>query len=310
MLGRVGIHRIRFFTRVSPFIPAAFAVWAGPMKKCNASASSLLPVESLEQRRLFSAGIAFHSAPLAPSATPALVSHAKAAAPATRVTLKVTGQGSFFASGVTITATVKSNVRGTAPAGTVRFLNGGNPIAIDANGNPLALALGSDGKASYTFGVSNVTLLPTQDPISAVYTSSNSLPGSSSKTVVVKIKTPKFVTKSDGLQISTVKKGTGTATLAAGRTARVVYTGLLASNGKIFDYTNAHGSSSGPFSFTVQSSPEQVIPGFDEGVVGMKVGEIRVLSLPANLGYGSRGIPPTIPANAALIFSIKLLSIS
>ncbi|MBL8121712.1 FKBP-type peptidyl-prolyl cis-trans isomerase [Candidatus Saccharibacteria bacterium] len=82
------------------------------------------------------------------------------------------------------------------------------------------------------------------------------------------------------------------------------YYGTLASDGTMFDenYTTAIG-----FAFTLGSG--QVIQGWDQGLVGMKVGGERRLVIPANLGYGEAGSPPKIPANADLVFVVKLLRI-
>jgi peptidylprolyl isomerase len=107
----------------------------------------------------------------------------------------------------------------------------------------------------------------------------------------------------DGLKIEDVRIGKG-ATAQTGDTVRVHYTGWLA-NGKIFDASKFHGNT--PFSF--QLGAGQVIQGWDIGVVGMKVGGIRQLVIPAKLGYGSSGAPPTIPPDATLTFRIHLLSI-
>ena len=83
----------------------------------------------------------------------------------------------------------------------------------------------------------------------------------------------------------------------------VHYTGTL-KDGTVFDSSRKHGS---PFDFVIGQG--RVIKGLDEGVLGMKVGGKRKLTIPADLAYGARGSPPTIPPNATLIFEVKLLSI-
>ena len=62
-----------------------------------------------------------------------------------------------------------------------------------------------------------------------------------------------------------------------------------------------------PFSFPLGAG--MVIQGWDQGIVGMKVGEKVKLTIPAELGYGAMGYPPVIPANATLIFEVELLAI-
>ena len=59
-----------------------------------------------------------------------------------------------------------------------------------------------------------------------------------------------------------------------------------------------------PFQFPLGAG--QVIPGWDQGVLGMRVGGRRKLIIPADLAYGAQGYPPSIPADAALIFDIDL----
>jgi peptidylprolyl isomerase len=88
----------------------------------------------------------------------------------------------------------------------------------------------------------------------------------------------------------------------AGETVTVNYVGVLYKGGKEFD---ASWKRNEPFTFTLGRG--QVIPGWDQGVAGMKVGGRRLLIIPAPLGYGAKGSPPTIPANAALVFVVDLL---
>jgi FKBP-type peptidyl-prolyl cis-trans isomerase FkpA len=88
-----------------------------------------------------------------------------------------------------------------------------------------------------------------------------------------------------------------------GDKVRVHYTGTLMS-GKEFDSSRERG----PFDFTLGKA--EVIKGWDEGVVGMKVGGKRRLVVPEALGYGEAGNPPTIPPKAGLKFEVELLEIN
>lgn len=108
----------------------------------------------------------------------------------------------------------------------------------------------------------------------------------------------------DGLQYIDIKQGTGSAA-QTGSNVSVQYTGWLKSSNKKFDSSYDHGGQ--PLPVTI--GQQQVIPGFDEGLIGMKVGGTRRLIIPAALGYGPQGQPPTIPANADLIFDITVVSI-
>jgi murein DD-endopeptidase MepM/ murein hydrolase activator NlpD len=112
------------------------------------------------------------------------------------------------------------------------------------------------------------------------------------------------VNGSQGLQYIDVKVGCGTA-VKAGNTVTVIYHGWLQSNGKLFDSSYLHG-----LTYQVQNIGQaQVISGWNIGLIGMKVGGTRRLIIPPALGYGTQGSPPTIPANATLIFDITLVSI-
>lgn len=94
--------------------------------------------------------------------------------------------------------------------------------------------------------------------------------------------------------------GTGDREVKTGDEIRVHYTGRLWKNGFKFD------SSVGKDPFELKVG-EGVIEGWSQGVVGMKKGGKRKLTIPASLGYGDRGSPPKIPPDAALVFEIELL---
>ncbi|MGH7434684.1 MAG: FKBP-type peptidyl-prolyl cis-trans isomerase [Polyangiaceae bacterium] len=105
------------------------------------------------------------------------------------------------------------------------------------------------------------------------------------------------------LETEDVKPGTGREA-QTGDTVHVQYTGTLM-NGTKFDSSYDHGGD--PFKFTLGKG--EVIKGWDQGVVGMKVGGKRRLRIPPDLGYGAKGSPPKIPENAGLIFDVELVSI-
>jgi peptidylprolyl isomerase len=96
-------------------------------------------------------------------------------------------------------------------------------------------------------------------------------------------------------------KGTG-AEAKPGESVTVNYVGVLYHGGKEFD---ASWKRSEPFTFALGKG--QVIKGWDQGVAGMKVGGRRELIIPAELGYGKTGSPPSIPPNAPLVFVVDLL---
>ena len=117
----------------------------------------------------------------------------------------------------------------------------------------------------------------------------------------------KAMTTSTGLQITDTKVGTG-ATPKPGQICVMHYTGWLYEKGvkgKKFDSSLDRGQ---PFEFSIGRG--QVIGGWDQGVVTMKVGGKRTLIIPPDLGYGARGAGGVIPPNATLVFEVELLAIN
>jgi len=110
------------------------------------------------------------------------------------------------------------------------------------------------------------------------------------------------VTTPSGLKYIDEVVGTGPSP-QKGQQVTVHYVGTL-EDGKKFDSSRDRNQ---PFTFTIGVG--QVIKGWDEGVMSMKVGGKRKLIIPPDLGYGSRGAPPAIPPNATLTFEVELLSV-
>jgi hypothetical protein len=113
---------------------------------------------------------------------------------------------------------------------------------------------------------------------------------------------PNWKAMADGLKVWDTRTGQGAA-VAANADIEVYYTGWLVSNGNVFD---SRRSPSDPAAFNLA----RLIKGWQEGLPGMTPGGIRRLYVPAALGYGASGSPPSIPGNADLIFELKLVSTS
>lgn len=108
--------------------------------------------------------------------------------------------------------------------------------------------------------------------------------------------------KIKGLKIETLTEGSGVR-VVSGQTISVDYTGMF-TDGKVFDSSIPRGQ---PLSVALGKS--QVIKGWDLGIVGMKVGEKRRLTIDPELAYGEAGFPGAIPPNSTLVFEITLLAI-
>jgi FKBP-type peptidyl-prolyl cis-trans isomerase FkpA len=129
--------------------------------------------------------------------------------------------------------------------------------------------------------------------------------GPSSDSTVPAVAAPAIET----LEVGELQAGSG-APITAGQKAVVQYTGWLYETsapdkkGKEFDSSRSSGR---PFSFVVGAG--QVIKGWDQGVLGMKVGGRRRLTIPATLAYGDVGAGGVIPPGAALVFDVELVAV-
>jgi FKBP-type peptidyl-prolyl cis-trans isomerase FkpA len=130
-------------------------------------------------------------------------------------------------------------------------------------------------------------------------------PGVPSPAAVAPAATPMV----NALEIVELQPGPGAA-IGAGQRAVVQYTGWLyeasapEKKGKEFDSSQTSGR---PFRFVVGAG--EVIKGWDQGVLGMKVGGRRRLTIPADLGYGDAGAGGVIPPGATLVFDVDLVAI-
>jgi FKBP-type peptidyl-prolyl cis-trans isomerase FkpA len=137
-------------------------------------------------------------------------------------------------------------------------------------------------------------------PLIAVFVAALSLSacgGGSSDTPAVVVSSPAVLTVTENVV------GTG-ATAATGMTVNVTYTGWLYSA----TAANFKGSQFDAGSFPFKIGANSVIPGFEQGVIGMKVGGTRTVLVPSALGYGTSGTTG-IPKNSGLVFEIKLTAV-
>ena len=111
-----------------------------------------------------------------------------------------------------------------------------------------------------------------------------------------------YVALTMGVQIEEIRQGTG-AEARAGNTVTVHYVGTL-TDGKKFDSSRDRGKG-----FEFRLGAGEVIAGWDQGVAGMKVGQVRKLTISPDLAYGARGFPPVIPPNSTLVFEVELLGV-
>ena len=105
------------------------------------------------------------------------------------------------------------------------------------------------------------------------------------------------------LVVEDIVKGTGPAA-KVGSTVVVNYVGMNFSNGREFDASWDTGQA-----FPVQLGANSVIAGWEKGLLGIKAGGRRKLTIPPELGYGDRGFPGAIPPRSTLVFEVELLSV-
>jgi peptidylprolyl isomerase/FKBP-type peptidyl-prolyl cis-trans isomerase FkpA len=117
------------------------------------------------------------------------------------------------------------------------------------------------------------------------------------------VKKGQTVTTASGLKVTVVDESQHPGA-QNGDVVWVHYTGKLADGGKQFD------SSIGKKPYKLTLGESQVIQGWHEGLVGMKVGEKRQLIIPPALAYKEEGSPPDIPPNATLIFDVEMIGIA
>ena len=115
-----------------------------------------------------------------------------------------------------------------------------------------------------------------------------------------------MITTETGLQYEDTTPGTG-AEAKAGAPVTVHYTGWLYNDGVKGAKFDSSKDRNDPFEFDLGAG--MVIRGWDEGVQGMKIGGTRLLVIPPELGYGSRGAGGVIPPNATLMFEVELLGV-
>jgi peptidylprolyl isomerase len=158
---------------------------------------------------------------------------------------------------------------------------------------------GSDSSSSTTSGGSETTA---QSPSEEGSTAEEASEEEEAAEEIPEVTVPKGPPPKE-LVIEDKKKGSG-KTAKAGDEVSVNYIGVVYKTKEQFD---ANWNSGEPFTFTLGA--KEVIPGWDKGVQGMKVGGLRKLIIPPALAYGNQGIFPSIPANSTLIFLVELLAV-
>jgi hypothetical protein len=172
-------------------------------------------------------------------------------------------------------------------------------VTVTVDGGEHTLLLGAqtpDGQATYCAeaGGSDHVYVVSSSAVKAIPTDAAAYRESS---------TTRSSPPANGLQIEDVVVGSGPAA-RVGEAVKATYTGRLI-DGTMFDSSELHGGQ--PLAFTLGVSP--VIKGWHQGIMGMRVGGKRRLTIPPELAYGSAGRSPNIPPNATLVFELELVSV-
>jgi FKBP-type peptidyl-prolyl cis-trans isomerase len=187
---------------------------------------------------------------------------------------------------------VTVNYTGTLPDGTVfdaSRLHGG-PISFPLN---QVIKGWTEGVGSMKVGGTRKLVIP--PALGYGSQAQGSIPANSTLTFIVELlDIPK-------VKIEDTQVGTG-AEAAPGKTVSVYYTGKL-DNGQVFD------SNVGKTPMTFVLGGGQMIPGFEQGITGMKVGGKRVVTIPPSLGYGDQGAGSAVPPGATLTFELELVDV-
>ena len=181
---------------------------------------------------------------------------------------------------------------GTLPNGSVfdASRQHGGPISFPLNG---VIKGWTEGVGSMKVGGTRKLVIPPE--LGYGSNAQGPIPANSTLTFIVELlDVPK-------VKIEDTQVGTG-AEAVPGKTLKIHYTGKL-ENGKVFD------SSAGKDPLTFVLGGGQLIPGFEQGVTGMKVGGKRTITIPPSLGYGEQGAGETIPPNSTLIFELELVDV-
>jgi peptidylprolyl isomerase len=160
----------------------------------------------------------------------------------------------------------------------------------------LALAVGV---AACGSSASGVQLAPSTGATQAAVPTTPKIPAAIATKPVV---TPPKACPTKALVKTDLIPGTG-AVAQAGASVTVNYVGVLCKTGTEFDSSWKRNQP-----FTTSLAPGSVIPGWVQGIPGMRVGGRRELLIPSTLAYGKTGSPPTIPPNSPLVFVVDLIS--